>query len=109
MNKIYLSILAILGIALLSARAEEAKTNFETKCAVCHGKDGKGETKAGQKSGVRDFTDPKVQETMKDETMFKAVKEGLKKGETVKMRPYADKLSDEEIKGLVKYVRSLKK
>lgn len=109
MQKRCLWLLAVLSLTLVSARAEEAKVNFDAKCFGCHGKDGKGETKAGQKLGARDFTDPKVQESMKDEAMFKAIKEGLKKGDTPLMKPYADKLTDDEIKALVKYVRGFKK
>ena len=109
MKKKYLCLLAVLGLTLVSVRAEDAKVNFDAKCSACHGKDGKGETKAGQKLGARDFTDAKVQESMKDEAMFKAIKEGLKKGDTPLMKPYADKLTDEEIKALVKYARGFKK
>ncbi len=109
MKNLHLYIIVILGLTVTAALAEDAKISFEAKCAVCHGKDGKGDTKPGQKSGVRDFTLAKVQETMKDEAMIKAVKEGVKKGEILKMKAYGDKFSDEEIKSLVKYVRSFKK
>ena len=109
MQKKCLCLLTVLSLTLTSVRAEEAKVNFEAKCAGCHGKDGKGETKAGQKLGTLNFTDPKVQESKKDEAMFKAIKEGIKKGDTPLMKPYADKLTDEEIKALVKYVRNFKK
>jgi len=44
----------------------------------CHGSDGKGETKMGKKYGAKDYTDPKVQEALKDDAAFKATKEGLK-------------------------------
>ena len=98
-----------LGLPLCRMQGEEAKATYNTKCAGCHGKDGKGDTKAGQKLGVRDFTDPKTLETLKDETLFKSIKEGLKKGEAVKMKPFADKLTDDEVKALVKLVRAFKK
>ena len=56
---------------------------------------------------MKDYSDPKVQAKIKDEEMFKAVKEGLKKSDgTTLMKPYGDKLSDDEIKELVKLVRS---
>ena len=42
--------------------------------------------------------------------MFKQIKEGLKdKNGKEKMKAFADKLSDEEIKALVAFVRGLKK
>ena len=72
-------------------------------------RDGKGETKMGKKLGVKDYTDAKVQAEMKDDAAVKAIKEGLKDKEgKVLMKP-AENLSDEEIKGLVAHVRSLKK
>ena len=116
MKRIVLVGAATVVFAVMSARAEEpaategtdAKTTFETKCAICHGKDGKGATTMGAKLGVRDYTDPKVQEALKDEEMVKTIKEGIKKDEQVKMKPFGDKLSDEQIKAMVEYVRSLK-
>jgi mono/diheme cytochrome c family protein len=63
----------------------------------------------GEKAGVKDYTDAKVQEAMKDDAMIKAIKEGVKDGEITKMKAYGDVLSDDEIKALVKYVRDFKK
>ena len=34
---------------------------FAANCASCHGKDGKGATKAGRMAGVKDFTDAAYQ------------------------------------------------
>ena len=79
-----------------------------THCAKCHGADGKGQTKMGQKLGVKDFTDAKVQADMKDDAVTKAIKEGLKDadGKTL-MKPF-DTLSDDEVKALVAYIHGLK-
>lgn len=95
--------------AVLPTKGADAKQNWETHCAKCHGADGKGDTKIGAKLGCKDFTDAKVQAEMKDDAAFKALKEGLKsdEGRTL-MKPF-DQLSDEEIKALVAYVRTLKK
>ena len=95
--------------AWLSAYAGDAKENWEKSCAKCHGADGKGQTKMGQKLGMKDYTDAKVQDEMKDDAAFKAIKEGLKdKGGKVLMKP-AEGLSDDDIKALVKHMRSFKK
>ncbi len=102
---------AVFGLAAaLSARAADAKENWDTLCAKCHGADGKGDTKMGQKLGCKDFTDAKVQADIKDDAATKAIKEGLKSddGKTL-MKPFGEQLSDDEIKGLVAYVRTLKK
>jgi cytochrome c553 len=90
-------------------RAADAPTNWTKHCASCHGKDGKGETKAGRMAGVKDQTDAKYQAGLKDDAMFAAIKDGLKDGGKEKMKPFKEKLSDDEIKALVTHVRSLKK
>ena len=101
--------LAMTAMAALSASAADAKAIYEKDCAKCHGPDGKGDTKMGKKAGAKDYTDPKVQEAMKDGEMAKAIKEGIKDGDTVKMKAFADTLSDDEVKALVAYVRTFKK
>jgi cytochrome c1 len=62
----------------------------------------------GKKLEIKDFTDAKYQASLKDEDMLKAIKEGVKDGEKVRMKP-AEGLSDEEMKALVTYVRAFKK
>jgi mono/diheme cytochrome c family protein len=109
MKKTLILGLAILGMAALSASAADAKAIYEKDCAKCHGPDGKGDTKMGKKAGAKDYTDAKVQEAMKDDQMAKAIKGGVKDGDAVKMKGYADTLSDDEVKALVAYVRTLKK
>ena len=89
--------------------AEDAKATFEKDCAKCHGADGKGDTKMGKKLGVKDYTDAKVQAELRDAAATKAIKEGLKDKEgKVLMKP-AESLDDNQIKGLVAYMRTFKK
>jgi len=90
------------------APPKDAKTNYASLCKGCHGESGKGDTKLGQMLKAPDFSAAKVQEALKDERIFKAIKEGLKKGDKVIMKPYADKLTDPEIKALVELLRSFK-
>jgi mono/diheme cytochrome c family protein len=110
MKKLIVASLAFLIAGAVSLRAAEAKEIYEKDCAKCHGADGKGKTKMGEKLGVKDYTDPKVQEEMKDAEMTKAVKEGVKEKGTdkTKMKAFSD-LSDDEVKSLVAYVRKFKK
>ena len=110
MKKLILTSIATFALSFL-LHAEEAKVNWDKTCAACHGKDGKGDTKMGKKLEVRDLTDPQVQAKLKDEEMTKAIKEGIKNKENgkVKMKAFGGKLSDDEIKALVAYVRGLKK
>jgi len=95
--------------AVLNVSAADAKANWDSLCAKCHGAEGKGDTKIGQKLGVKDLTDAKVQAELKDDAAAKSIKEGVKDadGKTL-MKPF-DTLSDDEVKALVQYVRSLKK
>jgi cytochrome c553 len=108
MKKIIL-ITATFGFAAaLSASAADGKTNWDSLCAKCHGADGKGQTKMGQKLGVKDLTDAKVQADLKDDAAFKTIKEGKKDADGKTLMKAFDSLSDEEIKGLVTFVRGLK-
>lgn len=109
MKKIIL-LAAVFGLgAALSAYADDAATTWGADCAKCHGADGNGQTKMGQKLGCRDFTTPAVQADIKDDAAFTALRNGLKSddGKTL-MKPF-DALSDDQIKALVAYVRTLKK
>ena len=109
MKKLAIVTVALLVAGAVSVRAADAKENWDKSCKVCHGPDGKGKTKMGEKSGVKDYTDAKVQEGMKDDAMAKAIKEGVKEGGKIKMKAFGETLSDDEIKALVKYIRELKK
>jgi cytochrome c553 len=108
MKKALLITVAACAAMVVSVSAADVKENWEKSCAKCHGPDGKGDTKMGKKLEVKDFTDAKVQADMKDDAMLKAIKEGVKDGEKIRMKP-AEGLSDDEMKALVKYVRDFKK
>ena len=101
--------MALLIAGAVSVRAADAKENWEKNCAKCHGPEGKGKTKMGEKLSIKDYTEAKVQDSLKDEEMAKAIKEGVKDGEKTKMKGFGDTLSDDEVKALVKYVRDFKK
>ena len=103
-------ITACLTLGSASLPAADVKENWDKNCASCHGKDGKGETKAGKKADVKDLTDAKYQESFTDEQMLQQITEGMKdKSGKERMKPFRDKLSAEEIKALVKFVRDFKK
>ena len=87
----------------------EALKNYEKHCMKCHGKDGKGATKMGRQSGAKDYTDPKIQAEIKDEDAIKSILGGMKENDKEKMKPYADVLSNEEVRALLAYMRAFKK
>jgi mono/diheme cytochrome c family protein len=103
-----LTVVILVGMAL-SARAADGKALYDSKCAKCHGADGKGQTKMGQKVGAKDYTDAKVQDAMKDEAAIKAIKEGYKDKDGKEVMKATEGVTDDEAKEMVKYMRTFKK
>jgi len=99
---------AAFGIAA-ETRAADVQENWTKYCVSCHAKDGSGNTKMGRKVDVKDYRDPKVQEQIKDDKAYKIVREGITEKGQERMKPFADKLTDEEIKALIAYIRTFKK
>jgi cytochrome c553 len=105
-----IALTALLSIvAVASSSAADGKELYEKDCAKCHGADGKGQTKMGQKMGAKDYTDAKVQDALKDEAAIKATKDGFKDKDGKTLMKPAEGLSDDDIKAVVKYMRSFKK
>ena len=75
------------------------KKIFKNECQKCHERDGKG-TKRGKKLGVPNFTDGEWQGSVTDEQLISSITNGKKK-----MPKQGHKLSQEEIKAVVKYIR----
>jgi mono/diheme cytochrome c family protein len=95
-----------LGTSLtFAAPAAETWTN---QCAKCHGADGAGKTKIGQKLKLKDYSDAKVQAEMKDADMAKAIKTGITENGKEKMKAFSD-IPDEDVTALVAYIRTFKK
>jgi cbb3-type cytochrome c oxidase subunit III len=79
----------------------DAATIFNSKCAFCHNKDGRGKPNWRAK-GMPDFTDPNWQKSRTDQQIIETIRNG--KGKF--MPPWKEKLSEEQIKALVGYVRA---
>ena len=97
---------AVLSASVLavSACAQGGGENlFKSKCVACHGADGRSDTPTGKKLGARDLGSVEVQ-SQSDAQLVEVVSKG--KG---KMPAYGKTLRDDEIKGLVAYVRGLAK
>jgi mono/diheme cytochrome c family protein len=109
MKNITVITISLLIAAPLSGRAADAKSNWANNCAQCHGASGKGDTKMGKMLNAMDLTDSKKQSAFTDAQAAAAIKDGIKQNGKTAMKAFGGKLSDEEIKALVAYVRTLKK
>jgi cytochrome c6 len=109
MKTIVSLIISLLAASAISARAADAKALWDANCAQCHGPDGKANTKMGKTLSAKDLTDPKVQAEFTDAKATQSIKEGVKLNGKTTMKAFGGKLSDDDVKALVAYVRTLKK
>ena len=95
------SVLVVLGLgfAAWAADAPDGKALYESKCAICHGKDGVAKSTA---KGAANLNDPKFQEANSKDAIVKIITEG--KG---KMKPLNDKLTPEQIQAVAAHVKTL--
>jgi mono/diheme cytochrome c family protein len=101
--------LLVVAAALLVASAAMADAGpdgtaiFKSKCAMCHGPDGKGQTAMGKTLHLKDMSSEEVQ-NMKNADLQKIIAEG--KG---KMPAFKDKLDQASIDAVIEFIRTLKK
>jgi mono/diheme cytochrome c family protein len=86
--------------AAFAADAPDGKALYESKCGMCHGKDGVAKSTA---KGAMNFNDPKFQEANTVAAIEKVIADG--KG---KMKGLKDKLSPAEISAVAAHVKTLK-
>jgi mono/diheme cytochrome c family protein len=97
-------VLAMIAFMSESAKADNAaEATYKSKCAGCHGPDGKGETAAGKAMKAGSFAAPEVAK-MSDDDLATAIAKGKNK-----MPAYEKSLKPDQIKALVAYIRSLAK
>ncbi|MFI5088856.1 MAG: c-type cytochrome [Terriglobales bacterium] len=92
-------VLAMLALPLASFAADQAADLFKSKCAMCHGPDGKGKM-----AGTKDLGSAEVQKASDADLTAT-----ITKGKPPKMPAYDGKLTADQIKSLVAYVRTFKK
>jgi mono/diheme cytochrome c family protein len=97
-----LVLVACLALASSAFAAADGAAVFKAKCAMCRGADGSASTGMGKSMALKPLSSPEVQK-MSDADLTALVTNG--KG---KMPAYKDKLSDDEISAVVKYVKTLK-
>lgn len=110
--------LALLGRALLR-RGEPARilkseapgrTLYEQHCAVCHGPGGKGDGPGARvvRQPMQDFSNSDAMRGVSDRFLFEIIKKGSSQfGRSNAMPSWGMKLSDDEIRTVVAYIRSL--
>jgi mono/diheme cytochrome c family protein len=76
---------------------------FKSKCAPCHGADGLATTPAGKALKAASFKEPAIVKTP-DAELIAIVKSGKNK-----MPSFKDKLTDDQIKAAVAYIRTLQR
>jgi cytochrome c6 len=114
MNSLAVRIVRIVGLVaptmgmlfLLAAplRAQDAPALFKSKCAACHGPDGSGNVPMGKTLGVTDLKADAVQKQTDAQ-----LTDSITNGKGAKMPAYKGKLTDDQIKGLVGFIRDLAK
>ena len=109
MKAILSIIVTLLAASATTLCAADAKGNWDANCVQCHGKTGAADTKMGKQLNAKDLTDPKVQAAFSDAKATESIKNGVKENGKTTMKAFAGKLTDDEIKALVAYVRTLKK
>ena len=87
-----------------AAAADDAgKMTFEANCSICHGEDGSGDTPIGMSLMIPDLRSDEVQK-LSDAELIAIVTNGKDP-----MPSFKDKLSADEIKGVIAYVRTFAK
>lgn len=99
-----LALIAVLCLFNPPVRAQnDGASLFKAKCAACHGADGSGNTTVGKSMKIRDFHSADVQKQT-DAQLTDMIATG--KGA---MPAYKGKLTDDQIKQIVGYIRELAK
>jgi mono/diheme cytochrome c family protein len=100
MSAMFFLLFTAIGISAVAQDSPEAL--YKAKCAACHGPDGAGATAAGKKLGAKDFHSAAVT-AMSDSDLADITKNGKDK-----MPAYGKSLTDDQIKSLIHYVRTMK-
>ncbi len=86
-----------------------AESSYQSHCASCHGRSGKGD---GWRAWIfrlrmRDLSDRGYVETLPDDYLFQIIKQGGASLGKPGMPSWGQELTDEEISDVVVYIRSL--
>jgi cytochrome c6 len=102
-KSILFGLTVMVGLSFAAQAQNGSEATYKSKCAMCHGADGKGDSPMGKKLNIRDLGSPEVQKQT-DAELTTIITKG--KG---KMTPFEGKLTAEQIGQLVAYIRELGK
>ena len=110
----HLLVSVVAAFALFSTpawAADKIERTWKSKCASCHGADGKGATEKGKKMKIADMTSADFK-AKKDDDMKKAIREGVKSekdGVKKEMDAFkAEDLKDDQVDALIAFIKALK-
>lgn len=113
LGKLRWMMIPALALWASSASADEKVARmWKSKCGSCHGVDGKGQTKQGEKMGIADLTTAAWQKEFTDDKIKDNLAKGIsrvKNGKQQDMDPFAKELEPAQIDDLIKHIRSLAK
>ena len=98
-----LVVIALVSLVAPVARADDAATLYKSKCAMCHAPDGSGNSPTGKALKVPNLKSEEVQKKT-DAELIQVTTDGK-----AKMPAFKGKLTEAQIKDLVKYIRELAK
>lgn len=97
----FVAAISVLGTPA-KADTAAAEATYKSKCAMCHGADGKGQTPTGKSMKAKDFASEDVQK-MSDAELADAITKGKAP------MPAMKSLTPDQVKDLVSYVRAFGK
>jgi mono/diheme cytochrome c family protein len=96
----------LVSSAARPAHAQDAKQLYEKSCVTCHGPSGKGDGPAGKLLKPPPADLAAATKGKADADIAKVIKEGGKAvGKSAAMPAYKGKLTDEQVQGVVQYVK----
>jgi mono/diheme cytochrome c family protein len=97
------AVILLAALIVVPAFAQAPGDLYKTKCAMCHGLDGLAATPMGKNMKVLSFKDPAMLKAS-DARFFITTRNG-----EGKMPGYKDKLTDQQIKEVIAFIRTLQK
>jgi cytochrome c6 len=97
------ALLFVFSSGAIAVAQNPGKNVFASKCAICHGPDGKGNTPIGKSLKIADLRSEAV-EKMPDADLKNVITNGKNK-----MPAFKGKLTDAQIDQVISYIRGLQK